>query len=420
MKKTFTITFMTLATVSVVALLMMRNNQIELNDDFSIETVYGDERIINEILEVSAIRSTGRGFQRVVLTSGTPEITDTNFDPLRHIDERQLEHRAFYRGTHRWQRENPLTTQNFHIMITDNWPNATTINVLDLRTGAVVRAEDTTNRHAFGSSHWWGAPQRFIEHDGDLYIVVTADNEPRARFYTINWSSASIIYRFSIEDTSENPGTWLQTANNLYFYENGAWIEHHANSGWWSEHIEVPSETTGGFDPETGIDTLTASGRRLTRLNLDTKTFEERPSPVGVSEENPWNSVFLGDYFITEQILSCDNPADEWNPAGWCGFWDGISLINLETGHRHAFLNDLFDELNENNWGGSHGTRFSVIGDYLIENSTINETLQVLRVFDLNTMELVYRGHIQLETGRGLLTNNWNAMPEPFQIRARD
>jgi len=417
MKKTFTITFMTLATVSVVALLMMRNNQIELNNDFSIETVYGDERIINEILEISAIRNTGRGFQRIVLTAGTPEITDTNFDPLRHLDERQLEHREFYRGTHRWQRENPHTTQNFHIMIIDNWPNATTINVLDLRTGAVVRAENTTNRHAFGSMYWWGASQRFIEHDGDLYIVVTADNEPRARFYTIDWSSASIIYRFSIEDTSENPGTWLQTANNLYFYENGAWIEHHDANFWWSEHIEVPSEVTGGFDPETGIDTLTASGRRLTRLNLDTKTFEERPSPVGLPEHIWWNTSW-GDYLITEQILNCDNPADEWNPAGWCGTWDGISLINLEAGHRYVFFNNLFDELNENDWGGSHGTRINVIGDYLVESSTINEILQVLRVFDLTTMELVYRGHIRLETGRGLLTD-FGGRPLLFEVRSR-
>ena len=411
MKKLFTMTFVLLATISVVALLLMRNRAVELNDNFGIETIYGDERIIDEILEISAIRNTGRGFQRVVLTSGAPAITDTNFDPVNHLDERQLEHRAFYRGTHRWQRNNPITTDNFQIMTTENWPHGWTINVLNLSTGAVVRVDDTTNRHAFGSHSWWGSPQRFIEHDGELYVVIISENEARARFYTLNWANASVVYRFSINETTENPGTWLQTANHLYFYEKGGWVHEQLNQHSWSGFFEaVESAATGGFDVETGSDTMTASGRRLARFNLDTRTFEERPSPIGVPEWVRASFLSWGDYAIFSGIQPC---AEDHHV-----FLEGLTVVNLEQGHRYVFPNNLFAEYNDNPMGGWMNDQH-VIGDYLVDSTTINDQLQIIRVFDLNTMELVYYGQFRLERNRGLLTD-LGGRPLPFEVRARN
>ena len=414
MKKLFTITFTMLAVVSAFASLLLQraNANDEINNNFGIETLFGDSRIIDEVFEISAVRQNRNTFQRVVLGAEESTMTDIFFDPHHYIDERQIENRAFYRGTHRSQRTNPFTTENYRIMMIHNWPT-NLFSILNTNTGEVVRIEDTTNRQVHGT--WW---QRllFTEHDGQLYIIAVADNSVVANFYTVDFDTKTLVHRFSINDEYLGAGTWFQTNNGLYFYEVGGWVHHQIDRhSSWGEFIEIESQSTGGFDPETGIDTLTASGRSLSYFNFTTREFESRPSPVGLSESASRERTTWGDYVIFGRIQSCY----EWESIYGCGYFDGISLVNLESGHRHVF-NDRTVEDNMHDWGGTWGQELFVHDDYLVTSTVVNDTYQFIKIYDLNTMNLVYHGQIHLSRDQGLIGSYWFGGPLPFEIRLRD
>jgi len=404
MNKNFSIVLMVLAIVAVTMTLFLRRvDATVLNQDFSIETLYGDANLINDIFEISNIRQEGtNSFSRVILTTTEAEIIPIRFDARHQLDERQLEMREFYRGTAWWTRnpQNRIETENFRVLIVDNWPNPDIFHILNKETNAFIAIENNMDSSHF--VHW--TLQFFMEQDGVLYVVIAGENEPKARFYEVDFDRATLTHRFTFEQESSVGGQWLLNENGIYFYENGGWDP-------------LPSGATGGWDPETGEDTLTASRHPFYMVNFETQSFELRPSPTGIT---PWGigRIYWNDYLIREGIVT-------YNDNGEQGHFDGISIINLETGHRHVFENTTWDtwaETQDSEAGGLSGTwmmEFYPVDDYLIETTRINEFTQIIKIYDLNAMTLIYHGRINLRRDQGLLADSWRGA-QNFEVRLRN
>jgi len=413
MSKNFSITLMILAAIAIGSTLFLRQaDATVLNQNFRIETLYGDENLINDIFEISTIRQEGaNSFSRVVLTTNEPEITPIRFDARHQLDERQLENREFYRGTHVWARSthNRNETENFRMLWIHNWPNASTLNILNKETGAFASFEDVDSSNHF--QNW--TMSFFLEKEDILYQVVAEEGRSHARIYRADFGQGRFVFDFDIRQDSEAAGSWFATANHIYFYEMGGWV--HSPQGW-SDWVDNPSEATGGFDPETGVDTLTASGRPMYAINFETGRLEPRQSPVGIA--NSWSRGHWGDYFIHEGIVTYDE-------QGQLGNFDRLSLINLELGHRYVFLdtawNDWHETQQNDGWGmTSHWwTEHYIMGDYLVATIRIDEFLQFINIYALDAKTLIYRGRINIRRDQGILTNDWGQV-SGFGVRLRD
>ena len=384
--------------VAIAATLFLRQaDATVLNQNFTIETLYGNPILLDDVFEINAIRQEGTdSFSRVVLTSNEPEFIPISFDARHRINDRQLENREFYRGTHRWQRNNPFETENFQILIISNWPNPSTFHILNRQTGDFIRTQDTINTQAFNS---WSL-MFFVERDANLYVISAEGTAPNARVYTVDFQAEALNYSFSVQQTSQTGGAWFVSANNLYFYEMGGWVQRPGQD--WEEFVEVESGATGGLDPETGEDTLTPSERSMYAINFDTQSFEARPSPTGLST---WSQrAQWGDYVILDSIATYDHHHDR-------GYFDGISIVNLEEGYRHVFQNtnwnDWFETQQGDNISSTWWSDTYVIGDYLVEATLLNQFLQFITIYDLTTMTRIYHGRINLRRDQGLLRTDW-------------
>jgi len=407
MNKSFSVTLMVLSVIAIAATLFLRRaDATVLNQNFSIETLYGNPSLIDDVFEISAIRQEGtNSFSRVVLTTNEPEITPITFDLRHHIDDRQLEMREFYRGTQWWTREsaNRIETENFHVMVVENWPSRETFNILNKETNLFVNVENTTDRGEF--IHW--TFRLFMEKDGILYVAIVGEDEPKARFYEVDFERGALNFLFSVQQENSIGGRWLLNANGIHFYQNGGWDP-------------LPSGATGGWNPERGEDTLTTSNHPFYIVNFETQSFELRPTPIGISSWGwGWDRMYWQDYVIREGIATYDDD-------GMRGYFDGITLNNLETGHRHVFHNTLVDDWFESQQGYSlsafHWSEIHVIDNYLVETTRINEFLQFITIYDLNTtMTQIYHGRINIRRDQGLLTNNWRGGEiDSFEVRLRD
>jgi len=412
MNKNFSITLMILAVIAVGSTLILRQADAAIpNQNFRIEVLHGDASLIDDIFEISAIRQEGTNdFSRVILTTNEPEITPIRFDARHQLDDRQLENREFYRGTHAWtrRRSNQNETMNHQVLFVDNWPNPRNLNVLNKETGTFATFEEPDT-----DAHFLNWPTRlFLEQNGQLKLIIVAEGTLHARVYHVDFNRDRLIFDFEIRQ--EVLGSWFVTDNHLYFYEMGGWVQ---SPQGWSEFVYNPSEATGGFDRETGVDTLTHSNRPLHILNFETQMLESRPSPVGVS--NTWSLTHWGDYIIHDGIVTFDDQGNE-------GHIDGLALINFETGQRHVFqdssLDDWFESQQDAGWGGisTHwwGERY-VLDHYLVATVRINEFLQFIDIFDLDNMEHIYRGRINIRRDQGLLSDDWGQV-NGFEVRLRD
>lgn len=413
MNKNFSITLTILSVIAVAISLFLRQaDATVLNQNFSIETLYGDEFLINELFEISVIRQEGtNNFSRVVLTTGEAEITPIRFDARHQLDDRQLEIREFYRRTHSWARGpwNRNETENFRILTVDNWPNPNSFNILNTETGNLIKFEGIDSTHYF--QNW--ASNFFLEQDGVLYLIITDEGQSHARIYYADFEREQFVFDFDIKQEIETAGTWFATDNQIYFYEMGGWLQ---SPQGWSEWVDNPSDATGEFNPETGMDTLTPSGRPLYAINFETQSLEPRQSPVGIG--NMWAQGRWGDYLLIEGILTS-------HEDGGQGQFDGFSLVNLELGHRHVFQDTSWDDWaatqQSDVWGLTSNWRTDryLIGDYLVGTTRINEFTQFIHIYDLTTMTQIYHGRINIRRDQGILTNEWGEV-HGFEIRLRE
>jgi len=398
-------TLVVLAVIAILSTLFLRQaDATVLNQNFRIETIYGDPNLINDVFEISNIRQEGtNSFSRVVLTTDEPEITPIAFDARHGINDRQLENREFYRGTSWWVRtlENRVETENFRVMTINNWPNPDTFNILNKETNEFISVENSSNGNAF--IYW--TFRLFMEKEGTLYMVIVGENEPKARFYKVDFERGRLNYYFSVQHENPIAGRWLLNANGIHFYQNGGWDR------------DLPSGATGGWNPETSEDTITTSHLPFYYINFETQSLESRPTPRGISSWGwGWDRLYWQDYAISEGILT-------YNDDGSRGHFDGFSLNNLELGHRHVFPNTTWDDWAQTQQGtsigGSWGVWMSVVCDYLVEVTRINDFLQIIMIYDLTTMSKIYHGRINIRRDQGLLTNDWGQI-NSFEIRLRE
>jgi len=309
--------------------------------------------------------------------------------------------REFYRETQWWMRgpENRIETENFRVMTIDNWPNRSTFNILNKETNRFVTIEDTTDTSEF--VHW--AFRLFMEQNDTLYLVITGEEEPKARFYEVDFEGNVLNYSFTVQHENPLAGRWFLNANGLYFYQNGGWNP-------------LPSNATGGWDPATSKDTLTASIHPFYAINFETESFELRSTPVGIFSWG-WGNLYWQDYMISEGIITYDDSGR--------GYFDGLTLTNLELGHRHVFQNTTWDDWastqhdDELGISGSLRMELYVIDDFLVESTRINDFIQIIKIYDLNAMELIYHGRINIRRDQGLLPDTWRGI-RSFEVRIRE
>jgi len=404
MNKHFSVILGIFALIALTMTFMLqREEALALNQQFHIETIYGNKYLIDDVFEISNIRQEGSNqFSRVVLGTSEAEITPIRYDFRHHLDERQLAMREFYRRVPVWARDiqNSLETEHYRILRVDHWPNGETFNILNKETGNFVAVENTMNRAVF--HHW--VLLFFMEHDGGLYGILAGENEPKARFYQVDLTAGSLNYVFTVEKDSDIGGRWLINASGIYFYENGGWEPQRGGA-------------TGGFDPETGADTLTASLHNFYQVDMKSQAFQPHPAPTGVTSWGASPNVYWHEYIIRDSILT-------YNDNGEPGYFDGISIINLETGLRHVFQNTIWDDWAAtqqvgSSFGGMWGTEFYVIGDFLISSTRLNESSQMIKIYDLNAMALLYQGRIHLRKDQGLLPHYWGGV-RSFEVRLRE
>ena len=391
MNKTFSITVAILSVVAVVSVLFIQHiDAAALNENFGIETLYGDANLIDEVFEISAIRQEGsNSFARVILTTEQAEITSISFDSRHQLDDRQLENREFYRGTDRWQREGTWhlrnNTDNFNIFTIWHYPGSTT-HFMNTATGefAAFSLNSTSN-----FVYW--ADDFFLEHEGELYYILVEFDQPRASVYVVNFANERLEYQFSVSQEESKEGVWFATQNGLYFYEFERF------NAYWTEVA---------WDPEINEDVLESSGNSLYAINFNTREFDSRPSPTGIIDN--WASARFGDYILFDGVLI---DSDNNLPT----VLRGSTMVNLETGQRHILADAVTADLINDNWTS---TEYHALNNFLVGVFRTNQFTQYIIIYDLNTMEKIYHGRVNLRRDQGLLSNDWGWI-RSFEINLR-
>lgn len=391
MSKNLSITLMIFAVIAALSTLLLgRVDAHSLNDDFTMRTVYGDPILIHDIFEISNIRQEGSNqFSRVVLTENEAEIFPISFDGRHQLDDRQLAHREFYRGTSSWQRQvqgfsgNQQTT-HFHILTI--WGNhSVSYRILHVETGDVVTIDDPQTQ---GLIEW--AEVYFLERDGQLYYVEVRHGGLQASVYQVNFETEQLEHQFFAQNESTTEGTWFATEHGLYFYGHS----------WTFSSAPFIGELPEEIDP----DTLPASENPFYRLNFQTEEIEAAPAPTGISDV--WSWARFGDYAVIQGVLTT-------NLAGEQVLTQGFTFVNMETGERH-----IFPEIAAFQGQWMNPSEFLVIGDFLINFRSPSPFTQDIIIYDFESMAKIYHGSIILRTDQGLIDNGWGWM-RGFDIRLR-
>lgn len=395
MNKSFSITLMILSVVAVLSTLLLRHvDATNLNDNFRIETLYGDPNLINDIFEISNIRQEGTNqFSRVVLTTTTPEISGISFDSRHQLDDRQLENREFYRGTFPWQRggwgwSGSHDTTNFQIFTI--WGNyKVTYRILNTETGefiAIPTNFNQSNNYIFTS---W-VDVFFIERDGALYHISAQHDQLNASVYRVNFTTEQIEYQFTVSQETDAVGNWFATEHGLYFYGHN-WT--------WST-----AQSRGTLPDEIDPDALDPSDNPFYGINFETQEIDELPAPIGISDS--WSFGRFGDYILTQGILTYNLEGDRIIASGY-------TLVNLESGERHIFQ---APEPTHGEW--IEPTQYHALGDFLVGVTRSDQFNQDVVIYEMSTMEKIYHGRISLRRDQGLVLNDWGWVRN-YEIKLR-
>ena len=392
MNKNLSITLMVFAVIATLSTLFLRHVDANLlNEDFSITTLYGDDFLIHDIFEISNIRQEGSNqFARVVLTENKAEIFPISFDMRHQLDERQLEHREFYRGTQAWQRSVQSWSGNqqmTHFHVLSIWVNHhLTYRILNIETGAITNINPT---HKDALIEW--ADIHFLERDGQLYYVEVAYSGLNASVYLVNFETEQLEHQFFASGETTTDGTWLATEHGLYFYGHNWTFTAAQNVG------ELPEE----IDPYT----VATSANPFYRINFETKEIEAAPAPTGITDT--WSWARFGNYAVLQGIQATYLEAEQ-------AIIPGFTFVNMESGERHIFP---APESPRGQW--IEPSEFIVRGDFLIEMRRLSPFTQEIIIYDFESMEKLYHGRIILRNDQGLIDNGWGRARD-FEIHLRD
>lgn len=359
MKLKYIISFGIVCLLSLMGVFIsLQTDAQELNRDFNIETLYGNEDILDE-LEISAVIREGRkDFSKVTFTSNGAEIEPTIYDEHHGLGERELENRELYRGAawvSKLETDDFIITHNFdhmYIWNSSSDPSAR-LAVLNKETGkieALTHVFDEVLPHM----QVWSSSAFLIESNGVFrYVLVTENNE----FLVYLFDPAAMTLTFEFSDTIETSG-------------NG-WVSWGA-----TDHgILMMEQDDNGNN--TGFYTLDFETREFKAISLEKIDFE-------ISLWNMWST---GSKILFE----------DWET-------NGINILDIETGEATQLEAPSFaTELTNDMWA-TH----SVVGNnkYFVLNFNVESMTpqtQFIAIYDLESLEKVYEGSIRLRRDQGLL-----------------
>lgn len=350
MKLKYMISFGVVCGLSLISVFFFQGvNAQELNQSFGIETLTGDSSILDKIAFSAVINEGSNDFSRVTLSSGEPQIEPIIYDLFHGLDEHQLEHRELYRNA---SRANIIETDNYTFSnlfnYEYNWKSryepSARLAVLDHNSGEVKVINHTFTEIKPGMSVW----NTFIlEDNGEFYYVVPSETS-EILVYRINMESLSLEFMFMEEFSIGEWVDWYPIANQLY----------------------------GQVYTNTDIDSYV--------FNMNTRKLDEFNSDI-VEIAN------IVDIRNT-QIISREFSEESTIPI--------FQVINTETERVIELENPSFIKEIDEEWPDF---MTFMLEDYLVIDYRVHQT-QFIVIYDLDSLELIYEGKINLRQDQGLLT----------------
>lgn len=330
----------------------------ELNTDFKIETIAGDEDILRNF-ELSAItKSNQNKFSKVIFDGEKFSIEETIYDERYQLDGDQLANRELYRHMYY-----PTKFETDNYMITTEFDYSYTFSNTDPSARIAVKNKETGEIHTENpvfqeiSRSEWVMDVYVTENEGNLYYILTTENA-RVIIYLFNPDTLEFQYEFEHQFDGESFGNFATANQFLYFipYVDGT-----------SDEIDVHS------------------------LNLATREAEKQVVPF---DRDSWISgIFGGGNHI---LLETDT-----------GFYlydeNKGSLIELEA---PSFM----ETVNSTDGFSYFWSNHSIEGNYAIinyesENESGLNRQQFIAIYDLEAQKIIYEGQISLRNDQGLVTS---------------
>jgi len=381
----------------------------ELNRDFGIETLYGDISLLDDIYLGAVIREGRNQFSSVRLTSDGFEIRPTVYDLHNGVGEEVLNNRELFRGNIWFDPNSLFETEALSILPSLNenfrWDPQTeaelTLAIQEKETGNVKR-ETFILDEIPNSANIMGP--FMMKHDNVIYLVIIVDgimaDVQRGPWGSMqSWSlesnGAFFVYSLNPEAISLN----LEFEGNVPIDENSwpHWIVTnmgiYANLTTWDESTQQESQSTYKID-------LT-SKEVIPVENLDLPHF--------------WNFVNHNEYIIYLH--------EEWHDTTNAQTFT-LNAVNMQTGEKHTFPMEDLDN-NTDQW--SFGANLMIVDNHLFVNRTFSAQRnhntrpiphQLIQIYDVEKMELLYEGRIRLRHDQGLVGNmHWL---QGFTLREHD
>jgi|GEM_PF-2936028 len=377
MKLKYGISFRISCFLSIISVFFANLTQaVELNQDFNIETLSGDVRIIDE-LGLSAVIQNGRNdYSIVTLTATGAKIEPTIYDDDYGLDGRQLEHRELYRHAP-WA--SVLETEDYMISYefdhTYNWNSrfdpSTRIAVLNKNSG-----DTQVLNHTFTDI------PRYIEIYWDTYLVKKEET-----FYYVLMTNTFdlLVYTFNPETLTLNLDYRNSLSDSISAHPN-SWFDLHASE----EFIYIRSE---------GIEIYEFNPATQSIEPITIKLSEDK----SIADDNMFAINFGSTWFYEDQIIF-EGQDQYYEPTGI------YHIVNRDSGNFSELEQPSFAKLLEDEWPIENHT---VLGNHFVLNyqvTSMTPETQFIAVYDLETHELIYEGSLKLRKDQGLLTNGWGTI----------
>jgi len=351
MKLKYNLSFQVVCALSLISVFFFQGAKAqELNQNFGIETLAGDHRILDEIAFSAVINEGSNLFSRVTLSSGEPQIEPIIYDLVHGLDEQQLEHRELYRNA---IRADIIETEdytfsnlfNYEYIWKPRYEPSARLAILDHNSDEVKVINHTFVEIKPQMSVW---NTYILEDNGEFYYVVPTDN------------SELLIYRLDIESL----------ALEFMFMEE-------FSVGEWIDWFILDNHLYGQVYTNTGVESYVFN---FDTRELDEFNFAEKDFSYNVVKRE--SQIFFHEYFENSTI-----------PTVQAFNTESETVIELEN---PSFIK----EINDDDWPylGTY-----MIGDYLVLDYRVHLT-HFIGIYELDSLELIYEGKINLRRDQGLMT----------------
>jgi len=407
MKMKYLISFLVICLVSLGSIVILLQTGVAeaFNRDFKLEILLGDTSIFDKFQFSNLIQEAPNRFTQVTLTSGEPLFEPTIFDQTHHLNAQQLAHREVYRGISSFIRGN---FENDEVKVVYGFDNhvwqasrdsTIRVNILNKQTGDISRINYVLNDSAIDLRQVWNV--FLVENAGGLYLVLPEDGILSFMVYAVDTQNMRLEYEFSFNNGQGLIST--EHSSGLFGGSTSTTIAVLDGTRWGSWHATAKDVYFNlGMNPDANDDEPFSE---LYRVDFASQSVEL----VTVAGDFVGLIGGFADLLVTEtQVLA--EETGEW--------LDAIAVANLQTGEVTPLMNPFMAEHaadfnSRRGWWQSH----SIVGNYLVLNYR-PDTLQLVAIYDLTTLELVLMGRIRLRQDQGLMpSGGWF---RGFDVTLRD